>query len=108
MGLRNVTAIIHRFDGSGTYTNGKYTDGSTSPITITCSAQPLRPREMEMLPQARRNSEAFKIYSDTEIFTVEAKNPDRVELFGDMYECLSDGRWKNDIIPHFKGIVVKL
>ena len=56
---------------AGDYVDGKWVEGATSTFTIQASLQPAKPKEMEMLPEGRRNQETYKLYSDTQLRTVE-------------------------------------
>jgi len=106
--LRNFTLSIRRL-GSGTYVDGTWkAEAENAPFTIRASVQPLKPKEMETLPEGRRNSQAYRIYTDVELHTVRDQNPDRVELFGEEFEILSVEVWQNQVIPHFKAVAVKL
>ena len=96
---------------AGSYVNGIWVEGTATPFTIEASVQPLRAKEMIMVPEARRNSASYRLYTDTELFTVRPNvttSPDRVTLFGETYEVLICEPWRNDVISHYKAIVVKL
>jgi hypothetical protein len=108
MSLRNITATVRRLSAQTTWVDGLSVDSAEdTPFSINCSVQPLTPKEMEMLPEGRRNEEVFRLYTDTELHTVEDKNPDKIDVLGDTYEVLSVARWRNSIIPHYKAIIVK-
>lgn len=106
------TLNIKQF-AAGVYngTTGLWVEGASTTGTITASVQPLRGKEMEMLPEARRESQAYKLYTDTQLFTVDTttnKNPDQVQINGDWHEVLIVEDWQNEILNHYKVIVVKL
>jgi hypothetical protein len=108
MSLRNFTLSIRRL-ASGAYVDGTWqAEIVTSTFDIRASVQPLKPKEMETLPEGRRNSQAYRIYTDIELHTTRHQNPDRVELFGEEFEILSVAVWQNGIISHYKAIAVKL
>lgn len=102
---------VRRPDSAVTYVDGIGQPSSTSNVDITASVQPLRPNEMELLPEGRRDSEAFRLYTATELLPADEKtgrDADIVEYNGKDYEVLSCARWQNRVIPHFKAVVVKL
>lgn len=64
-----------------------------------------------MLPEGRRQTEAFRLYTETRLIAANDNtgvNADLVEYEGADYEVLSVDRWKNGILPHYKIVVVKL
>ena len=109
-GLRNFTLTVSRVNGAGNYdANGRWIESAKSTFNIKASVQPLTPREMEMLPEARREKEAFRIYSDTKLNPAsdkDGKNADIVAINGKNFEVLSCGSWQNNIISHYKTIAV--
>lgn len=106
-GLRNFSLVVTR-PTAGTFVAGLYVAGAPTTFNITASVQPLRAREMEMLPEGRRSSAAFRVYTDVLLRTVNQENPDRVTLFGEVYEVLSVEPWQNQILNHYKAVLVKL
>ena len=101
---------VKRQDAAAVYTDGVGQDGSTSNVPITASVQPLRANEMELLPEGRRDGEAFRLYTSTELFPADektGKNADVVVYNGREYEVLSCARWQNRVVPHFKAVMVK-
>ncbi len=91
----------------GSYINGDWQEGTRAEIAIQASAQPLNPKEMESLPEGRRDSQAVKIYPDTELFTVrDDTNPDLVEYRGEVYEVISVAPHQSGVIDHFKAVAV--
>lgn len=95
---------------AGSYVNGKWVEGSTSTFTIQASVQPLRGEEIQLLPEGRRNSQAVRIYTDTQLYvkTDEQTNPDKLTAFGESYEVLSVEPWQSNVINHYKCIAVKV
>ena len=71
---------LRRFQ-SGGYTNGRWTDGSFIDSAITSSIQPLKGEEMQELPEGRRDSEGYKLYTSTLINTITSLNPDLILFF---------------------------
>ena len=95
----------------GTMSYGRYTEGTPTTLAITASVQPLRPDEMQLLPEGRRPEESFRLYTDTRLLTANRgtnKNADIVTIDGTRYEVLSCATWQNDIINHYKAIVSKI
>ncbi len=102
---------IKRVTSAPVATKGVYASAATSNITIQASIQPLKPNEMQLLPELRRNSEAFRLYTSTQLFPAEdetKKNADIAVFYGNKYEVLSCATWQNNVINHYKAIVIKL
>lgn len=104
------TLEVTRF-AAGTRASGKWQEGTPSNFDIEASVQPLKPREMEMLPEGRRNSQSYRLYTDTNLHPINKASgisPDKVEIEGEMFEVFSNEIWKNDIIPHYKAVIIKI
>ena len=102
---------VTRKSAVDTYVKGVLQVAAASTVSITASVQPLKPNEMELLPEGRRESEAFRLYTSTKLFPAEdstKKNADIVSIDGKNFEVLSCATWQNNVIPHYKAIVVKL
>ena len=92
----------------GTYTDGVWTQGSSSTLNFTASVQPLSGKDKESLPEGFREKAGYKLYTDTEMKTVDEKNgisADQVTIDGLLYEVVTVGVWQNSIINHYKVIV---
>jgi len=99
------------YNNTGSYVNGIWVkDVLPNPISFKASVQPLRAREMDMLPEGRRNRCSYRLYTSTLLNTVEqnGSNPSLVDIQEELYEVYSKASWNNGIIPHFKYIVIKL
>jgi len=95
---------------AGTFPKGEYVEGGTSVINFKASVQPLKPNEMQLLPEGRRESEAFRLYTDFQLKTVRTEsgselNADNVTIDGENFEVLSVAKWKNNVLNHFKAVV---
>lgn len=92
----------------GAYVNGFWVEGAESTFTIQASVQPLKGKEMEMLPEGRRNSQSVKIYTDTQLQTVASGNPDRLVAFGHDFEIQTVEPWQSNVLNHYKCIGIKV
>ena len=92
----------------GEYTNGYYHENILSTFSVFASIQPLSDREMQSLPEGRRNKETYKLFSFSLLNTVEEQNRDVVIINGETFEVIKRGTWKNGIIDHYTYIVVKI
>lgn len=105
------TLLVRRYAAGDYNTSGNWVEGTPGDFNILASVQPLRGKEMEMLPEARRESQAYKLYTDTQLLTINTTaktNSDRVQIEGNWFEVLIAEPWQNTIIDHYKVIVVEL
>lgn len=101
------SSVIVKRRAAGTLVNGNWTEGAESTLTILASIQPLRPAEMESLPEGRRTSKAFKLFTSDKLNLVSSASPDRVTLYGESYEVFGESVWQNHVIDHYKYIVIR-
>lgn len=110
------TPITLRRPSAGSYVNGRWVEGSYTDSTITASIQPLKGEDMESLPEGRRDSEAYKMYTSTLVKTVQEagsnQNADRVIFFGKEFEVHQVNEWQNNsnfnIVNHYKYLVLRV
>lgn len=100
---------------SGQYVNGIWQDGQVTNINIKASVQPLNLDEIEYLPEGRRSSKSFKIYTDTELFPAlqekegqQATNPDVIVISGKDYEIIRVLPYQSGVINHYKCYAVEV
>lgn len=98
--------LIRRKTG-GNYVNGHWQEGPDSAFFINASVQPVKGKEMESLPEGRRNTQTIKLYTNTQLQTVNDENPDIVEIFGSSFEITTVEPWQSDVISHYKCMAVK-
>ncbi len=111
MALPRKLLTAKRPTGATTYVKGDAQDETRAEFPFRASVQPLTPEEMELLPEGRRDSEAYRLYTETRLQPANEAtgvNADLVEYESVDYEVLSVDRWKNDILPHYKAVMVKL
>lgn len=109
---------IYRKSG-GQYVDGYWEEGTTETISSTASIQALSGTknntsgiEENMNAFGRNNTKVFTLYTSTYIRTVEEQNPDRVEIFGDLYEVQQVKPWQNNlnfaVVNHYKYVAMAL
>lgn len=102
---------LRRFQ-SGGYVDGRWTDGAYIDTQITSSIQPMKGEEMQELPEGRRDSEGYKLFTSTLINTVTTVNPDQVLFFGKTFEVVQVFPWQNasamGLVNHYKYVVLRL
>ena len=53
---------------------------------------------MELLPEARREREVYKMFTSYPIQTVGTENPDQVMFFGKVFEVYEVKPWQNTLV----------
>jgi hypothetical protein len=100
--------LIRKTKAAGTIVNGVFVDGATTPTNIMASVQPLKPHEIEHLPEGRRDSQAYWLFTDTKLNTVTSANPDLITIDNEDYEVNKIEPWQNNVLSHYKVLVVKV
>lgn len=93
--------------------NGRHVPGDdgTNTLFIKGTVQPISAKDMETLPENRRDSGNIKIYTSTKMLTSkQGQNgkADRLVFDNDLYEVIQTQPWKNSIIPHYKVIASRI
>jgi len=87
---------------------GDWVGSVEAETTIQASRQPSSPSDLNSVPENRRQSRAYTIFTDTELSPVGSQNPDKAVIDGDEYEIHSINKWNNDLLNHFKYVIVKV
>ena len=101
-------ALIVKTRSNGGYTDGKWVGETSVNGLIMASVQPLTAKQKQTLPEGRKNSASFRLFSADLLNTVEEQNPDIVVIDDQDYEVHSRAAWQNNIINHFEYVVIKI
>jgi hypothetical protein len=97
---------------AGTYVNGRWVEGSYTDSTITASIQPLVGEELQLVPEDRRETETYKMYTSSIIKTITSANPDQVIFRSKTFEVLQVFPWQNTAmffpVQHYKYICMRV
>lgn len=86
-------------------------------INATASVQPVKGKEVLLVPEGRRDREVLKMYTSTEIYGVTTQNPDQIQIikspfYPTFFEVVLIDEWENNtnfnIVNHYKYICMKL
>lgn len=95
--------VLHR---TGSRVNGRWV-GTSTEASITGSVQPLNGRDLQFLPEGRRDTGLVKIYCNTELaVSTEGSDTsgDVVVWSGKEWEVIQALEYSNGLIDHFKYI----
>jgi len=87
----------------GAYVDGFWQAGGESTLTIQASVQPAGERDVQLLPEGRRDAGAFRLFTDAVLQVAQegtGKNNDVAVLEGAEYEIMAEMPWQNGLIPH--------
>lgn len=115
------TPIQIRRPVTGSYVNGKYVGETFLTIDATASVQPTTGEEVQLLPEGRRDSQTYAMYTSTQIYGIEPQtplhNPDQVLILkppfeGLVFEVVQINTWQNNsnfnIVNHYKYIAMRI
>lgn len=96
---------------AGAYVNGFWVEGGevTPAPVIRASVQPASQDDMQLLPEGRRTTGAYRLYTNDVLFLANGtQNADIVTIAGADYEVMADASWQNSIINHRSYLVVRV
>ena len=106
--IPRMPLTIRRTEG-GEYVDGIWQPGTESEFTARYSVQPTSPDDMEMLPEGRRDRQAYTLFGDKPLRkATDEGNADRVLIYGEWYEVSAHQPWRNGLIPHERIVATKL
>lgn len=93
----------------GGFVNGLWQPGAIEAVTILASVQPASGRDMERLPEGRRQAGAVRIFTDATLqLEAGAQKADRIVLPQGTYEVAIADEWQNGIMPHNTYLCVRI
>jgi hypothetical protein len=96
----------------GAYVNGEWVAGSATTVAITATIQPVSDQDLINFPAGTRSSDVVKIYTATELNTVEDmgenQQPDRIDWFGHTYEITAKSVRQMSVINHYRYWATKV
>lgn len=108
-GFRKLVTV--KRPATGSYVKGEYVpDDASTEIVIIASVQPASGRALEALPEGRRNSESYMLFTDIKLYTAEvsaSKNPDLVVINSEDFEVVNVKSYQSGVISHYQVLVTK-
>jgi hypothetical protein len=93
LGVATGTYTVTRNAGASYDANGWLVAGTTSTLTITACVQPLAGREVQRLPEGKRNREARAVFTPTPL-SAGPNLPDQIQIDGSTWEVDSVQDWE--------------
>lgn len=87
---------------AGSYTQGRYTAGGPTVISVDASIQPANGKQLLSLPEARRTENIAIAYSATEL-----RVEDIMSILGEDYEVFKVARWDFRGTVHYESYMAR-
>lgn len=110
MSFFNSVSMILRHKTEGTYVKGVWNECSSIDVNFTGTFQPANGKELELLPEGKRNHSIYKIFANlTNDFTsfddLKQLEADNIIYNGSTYQVIKVEKWDNGLIPHWEFYV---
>jgi len=80
---------------------GRLEPATSQALTIMASIHPLAGKQVLNLPEGRRDSGGYVLYTTALLeLPTKGKLGDTLSIHGDQYEVLAVEHWGNDLLPH--------
>lgn len=83
---------------TGSWVAGVWTDGAPATLAFTGTIQPARGNDLQRLPEGRRNEEAIRIITRTELRTAQAGTSTQADLI-----TWAGATWEVDQVQTYDG-----
>lgn len=91
--------------------NGMFTVPKEEQITVNASVQPMKPTEMQALPEGRRGCRAVKVYSDEMLWMpnqMTGQQADKFMWMGLWFEVVASDWYQSDVINHYRAYATEM
>ena len=101
MSLLKLETVTLKRSAAGSYVSGHYVAGTESSSSIDANIQPLPGKEILQLPEADRNRESLKVFSESEILV-----NDTIVRSSKNYEVQKVADYSVHSIPHYEAVML--
>ena len=111
MSFRKPMPVRRTAPGRYDESDGLWKEGQEEQLSVPMSVQPLKPAEMESLPEGRRGSRAVKIYAGAELLAADqdaGQEPDVITWLGKQWEVVGCDPNQGGVLPHYKAYAVEV
>lgn len=102
---------IVRLDKPELLENGRFTEPKESQFVVNASVQPLRPTEMQALPEGRRGCRTVKVYSDEMLWMADQMTGQQADKFmwlGVWFEVVASDWYQSGVISHYRAYATEV
>lgn len=109
MSLFNTATLTVTPRHSGAYVAGVWTgEAAGTPRTIHGSWQPATPREVQTVPEGRRDRTVMKLYTSELLNMETSQNPDRLSVGGRTFELYQRFDLQSGVLSHYKYLAIEI
>lgn len=103
--------VIVRLGKTELTEDGLFTVPKQSRFTVNASVQPLKPTEMQALPEGRRGCRAVKVYTDVPLYMANQRTGQQADKFkwlGLWMEVVASDWYQSDVINHYRAYATEV
>ena len=108
---KKIPLTIYRKE-KGSYVRGVWVDGPEVEVVVEVNIQPVKPSEVQMMPESDRTREWYKVYSADLLRTKQEGgngwDADQFEWQGHRYEVMKVQNYSMSILDHFKAWAARI
>ena len=108
---KKIPLTIYRKE-PGSYVRGVWVDGAEVEVVVEVNIQPVKPSEVQMMPESDRTREWYKVYSADLLRTKQEGDngwdADQFEWQGHRYEVMKVQNYSMSILDHFKAWAARI
>ena len=108
--LRGATTLYRL--SSGGYVDGTWVESAETEIAITASIQPATGKDLQNLPEGRRQGVVYAVYTSAAIQTAvqgaAGTKADQLVIGGVRYEAMHVEPWQNNVINHYRALFARI
>jgi len=108
--LGGIEISIQRFE-KGAWTGGKLHSKPMPPFTTKAVVQPMTGRDLETLPEGRRQDHVIKLYTDVRLLVSDDHAKERADVLtidGEFFEVIHSENWQGLGLTHHKAFAARV
>ena len=108
---KKIPLTIYRQE-KGSYVRGVWVEGPEVEVVVEVNIQPVKPSEVQMMPESDRTREWYKVYSADLLRTkqegADGWDADEFEWQGHRYQIMKVQNYSMSILDHFKAWAARI
>jgi len=107
--FKSTEIEVERY-GEGRFVKGRFQKGDLSKMKMLASVQPLSAKEIQLLPEGRRETDSKKVFTSERLFTNDTLAQTSADVLiykGKKYEVHKVTDWSDHTdLPHFECVAI--
>ena len=108
---KKIPLTIYRKE-KGSYVRGVWVDGPEVEVVVEVNIQPVKPSEVQMMPESDRTREWYKVYSADLLRTKQEGDngwaADQFEWQGHRYEVMKVQNYAMGTLDHYRALAARI